>query len=108
MLVVTCVGVEIASTAVDGDLAHEPGVRELVQRVVDGGERKPYPALEHVAMKVVDSDMTVLAPEQEPAERQSLPGRPQARAAQDRVGALELCRADLAFGPQAFSGFFWN
>ncbi len=59
-------------------------------------------------MKVVDGDMTVLAPEQEPAERQSLPGRPQARMPEDRVGAFKLCRADLAFGRQAFSGFFRN
>ena len=59
-------------------------------------------------MKVVDGDMTVLAPEHEPAKRQSLPGRPQTRAPEDRVGAFKLCRNTLAFGQQAFSGFFWN
>jgi hypothetical protein len=40
MLVVADIGVEIGALGIDRDLAQQPGRRELVQRVVDGGQRQ--------------------------------------------------------------------
>ena len=43
MAVVRCIGVEVGLGAIDGQLAQQAGLRELVQRVVDRGQGDPAP-----------------------------------------------------------------
>src|SRR6267154_4075323 len=71
------VGVEIGLGAVDADLAQETGIGELIERVVDGGERYRDLGQRRFLIEHFSGQMPRALAEQEPAKRHALAGRPQ-------------------------------
>ena len=101
MLVGGDVGVEIGPGAVDRDFLQQAGRRELVQRVVDGGERDRRARGLRFLEKPFGGHVTVAAAEQEPAESQALAGRPQACVAKL---APQVMQRAAARGPRRRRG----
>ena len=82
------VSVEVGLRAVDGDLAQQAGFGELMQRVVDGRERDGNFGLGGFLVKHFRGEMAVALAEQNPAERHTLPRRPQANLAEHRLDVV--------------------
>src|SRR6185312_9548177 len=78
------VGIEVGLGAVDRDLAQQADLGELVQRVVDGGERHRHLGAGRLLVEHLGGQMPVALAEQDPAERHALAGRTQADLAQHR------------------------
>src|SRR5262249_33023949 len=78
VMVLGIVGVEIGFRAVDGDLPQQPDFGELVQRVVDGGERHRHFGAVGFLVEHFRGDVAVAPCGQDTAERPALPGRSQA------------------------------
>src|SRR5262249_28507367 len=76
------VRVEVGAARLDRDLAQETRGGELVQSVVDGGERDADAGFVGLSMKLVGGDVPCALLEEEARQRQALAGRAQARAAQ--------------------------
>ncbi len=72
MIVVRRVRVEICLAALYAELAQEAGLGELVQRVVDSGERHMLARGQRLGMKDLGRDVAVAGPEQERAEHEPL------------------------------------
>ncbi len=92
VMMVTDVGVEIEAAGIHHHLAQQPCLDELVQRIVDGRERHPDRGLDRFAVQLLGGDVPVTLLEQEPYQRQPLPGRPQMRRAQQLKGVGEGAR----------------
>ena len=82
MMVVVDVRIEVRPPRLDHDLAQEADVGELMQRVVDGGERHANMAGERLAVQRFGGDVAIAAFEQQPGERKALASGPQARLAE--------------------------
>jgi hypothetical protein len=82
VVVLDGVGVEIGLAALQRELAQEPDFRELVQGVVDGGERDWDASARRLVEQHLGRDVPVALAEQEPAQRDALARRAQAHAAQ--------------------------
>ena len=91
-MMVTDIGVEIGAAGIHHHLAQQPCLDELVQRIVDGRERHPDRGLDRFAVQLLGGDVPVTLLEQEPDQRQPLPGRPQMRRAQQLKGVGEGAR----------------
>ena len=76
-MVVADICVEIGPAGVDHDLAQQPRADELVQRVVDRGERHRHRRGERLVMELFGRDMAVALVEQQARQRQPLTRRPQ-------------------------------
>ena len=61
----------------DDDFVQKTQIGELVQRVVDGGERYLYARSQRLAVQLLGRDVAVAAFEQKPAKRDTLACRPQ-------------------------------
>ena len=73
---------KIGLAPVDRELAQQPDLGELVQGVVDGGERDRDAGPRRLLEQHLGRDVPVALAEQEPAERDALARRPQAHAPQ--------------------------
>ncbi len=82
VVVIAHIGVEIGPRAIDRELAQEACLGELVQRVVDGGERHRHAGLDRLGVQPLGGHVPVALREQELAERQALLRRTQAGATQ--------------------------
>jgi hypothetical protein len=82
MVVVVDIGIEIRAARLDHDLAHQSGGGELMQGVVDCGERDPDGSRDGLAMELFGGDVAVGDIEQELRQRDTLPGRPEPDLAQ--------------------------
>ena len=76
------IGVEIGARAFDRDFAQQPGVGELVQRVVDRRQRHRQLGRPRLLEQHFGGQVAVAAAEQQPAQRDALPGRSETRLAQ--------------------------
>nr|BAT27197.1 hypothetical protein [Aureimonas frigidaquae] len=76
------VGVEIGALPFAGERPDKAGIRELMQRVVDGGERHGLAGLVRFLVEFFGRQVPIPRPEQEVAQRHTLARRPQARRAQ--------------------------
>ena len=83
MVVVRRVGVEIGLGAFHRDLAQEARLGELVQRIVDGGERHRHFLGQRLLVQRLGRDVTVALGEEEMRQRHALPRGPEPRAAQE-------------------------
>ena len=95
------VGVEIGAAAVDGHFAEQAGRGELVQRVVDRGERDPHVRALRFLLQDLGADMTVSLSEEDTAERHALP-----RRAEPRTPQLRCHPVALGFGGRLMSHLF--
>ena len=84
VMMVTDVGVEIRVAGIHHDLAQQPCLDELVQRIVDGSERHPDCRLDRFAVQLLGGDVPVTLLEQESGQRQPLPGRPRSNSGINR------------------------
>ena len=82
------VGVEIGLGAVDADLAQQTGIGELVEGVVDRGERYRDLRQRRFLVQHFRSEVAGALAEQQPAERHALTGRPQAGRLQHFVDIM--------------------
>ena len=82
------VGVEIGLGAVDADLAQQAGIGQLVERVVDGGERHRNLGEGRFLVEHFRGEMARALAEQQPAQRHALPGRPQAGRLQHFIDVM--------------------
>ena len=82
VVVVRGVGVEIGARGIHGHFAQQARFVELVQRIVDGGERHVHPRLAGFAMQLLGADMAMRPAEQQLGQRHALPGRAKAGHAQ--------------------------
>ena len=71
------VGVEIGLGAVDADLAQQAGIGQLIERVVDGGERHRNLGQGGFLVEHFRGEMARALAEQQPAQRHALAGRTQ-------------------------------
>jgi hypothetical protein len=76
------VGIEVRLRPVGRDLAQQADFGELVQRVVDGGERHRHLGAVCLFVEHLGGEVAVALAEQQPAERHALTRRPQADLAQ--------------------------
>ena len=82
MLVIAGIGVEIGARAIHRDLAQQARLAELVQRVIDGGERHRHARAVGLFIQHFGGDMAIAARKQQPAKPDPLARRAQARMAQ--------------------------
>ena len=82
VVVVPGVGIEISALGIDRDFAQQPGVRELVQGIVDGGQRNLDAVGLGFPMEYLGRHMAVCAVEQEPGQGEALARGAQAGPAQ--------------------------
>ncbi len=99
MVMVGGIGVEIAAGRVDRHFAQQPGLPELVQRIVDGREGDIHFGGMGFGQQLLGAHMPVLAAKQDFGERDTLPRgpRPAMRSTAVRQGRcegtlLENCR----------------
>ncbi|SCM77743.1 hypothetical protein KL86PLE_60058 [uncultured Pleomorphomonas sp.] len=78
MVMIVGIGVEIGARALDGHLAQQAGFGELVQRVVDGGERHRHLGGQRLGVQVLGGEMAMAVREQDLGERHALAGGPEA------------------------------
>lgn len=78
------VGVEINAARVDKNLAQQAGFGELMQCVVDGGERYARPVLARGVMHLFGRHVLMTTVEQHCRQRHALPRRAQADGLQKR------------------------
>lgn len=93
-----CVGVEERLDPVGRDPAQQPGLGELVQRVVDGRKRQPQIGSHRLVIETFRGDVTVIAHEQHAGQRQTVTRGPQAGVAKQlrarRHGFVRELRGD--------------
>jgi len=77
MVVRRDVGVEIGLGAVDADLAQQARIGELIERVVDSGQRHRNLGERGFLVEHFRGQMAGALAEQQPAQRHALAGRPQ-------------------------------
>src|SRR5690348_785133 len=82
MVVVARIGIEIGAARIDHDFAQQSGADELVQRVVDGGERHRHGCGDRLTVQLLGADMPITLLEQQAGEGQALPRRSQPRRAE--------------------------
>ena len=93
VVVVADIGVEIGAGAVDRDFAQKPRLGELVQRVVDGGERDAHAGRLRLGVQVLGRNVAVALGEEDAAELDALARRPQPGMAKLRRHAVHDGRA---------------
>ncbi len=81
-MVIGDVGVEIGPPRLDHDLAQQPGVGELVERVVDRSERDWDRRGKNFAVQLLGGDVPIALGEQEPRQGEALARRPQPHGTQ--------------------------
>ena len=69
MIVVGCVGIEIGALAADGDFRAAGPPLELVQRVVNRGERDPFSGAHGLLVQQFGRDMPVAVAKQQRCQR---------------------------------------
>ena len=79
------VGIEKRLRPVKCELAQNAGLRELVERVVDGSQRNGRLRLDGLQMKYLGCDMAVTFAEQQPPKIDALTCRAQSYLAQERL-----------------------
>ena len=89
VMMVTDVGVEIGAAEIHHHLAQQSCLDELAQRIVDSRERHLDRGLDRFAVQLLGGDVPVTLLEQEPGQRQPLPGWPQMRRSQQLKGVGE-------------------
>jgi hypothetical protein len=88
MMVGRGIGIEIRLRSFDRHLAQQADLGELVQRVVDGGQRHRHLGAGRLFVKHFGGEVAVALAEQQPAERHALARRPQADLAQHRLHVM--------------------
>lgn len=96
VMVMAGVRVEVGAPGLDHDLAQEPDGGEVVQRVVDRGERHTDPRPDRLAVQLLGTHVPVAGPEQELGQSQTLARGPEA----DRLQPLD----QAAIGPRVRHG----
>src|SRR5262245_39843750 len=81
LMVVGGIGVEIGLRTFNREDAQQPGLRELVQRVVDGRERNRHPGGQRFLMQLFGREMAVALREKQFGKRHTLSRRAEARTA---------------------------
>ena len=84
VVVIGRVGIKIGAARLNHDLAHQPGVGELVQRIINGGKRDRDRRRNRLAMELFGGDMAIIAIKQQARQRKPLTCRPQPCRAQTR------------------------
>ena len=92
------VGVEIGFRAFDGDLTEQADLGELVQRVVDGGERHRHLGVVGFLVQHFRRHMPVALGEQNPPQRHALPRRAQPDLAQLRLDVVPRTAVEIGKG----------
>ena len=82
MMVMAGVGIEIGPAGRDHDFAQQAGIAELVERVVDRGQRNRQACPANFGMQAFRRDMAMFALEQQARQSHPLAGRAQAGRAQ--------------------------
>src|SRR5688500_1692480 len=90
MVVVAGVGVEVGAAAVDRHFAQEAGFRELVERVVDGGERDAHARRFRLPVQLLRGNMAVALGEEDASELHALACGPEPRMAELGHYGLDL------------------
>ena len=85
-MVLANVRVEIGPPGVDHDFPQQSGRGELMQRIVDGGQRHADALGHRLAMQLFGRDVPVPSVEQQPGQRQALTRRPQSCGLQSFEG----------------------
>src|SRR5262245_57099973 len=83
MVVVGRVSVEISALAADGDFAQQARRLELVQGVVNGGERNPFSGAYGLLVQQLGGDMPIAIAEPQRRQRNALARRPHAGPPQE-------------------------
>ena len=68
--------------------AQQPGIGQLIERVVDGGERDRHLGQRRFLIEHFGGEMPCALAEQQPAERHALPGRAKADVPQHRLDVM--------------------
>lgn len=77
MMVVVDIGVEIGAPGLHHHFAQQPGLPELVQRIIDRGQGDLHPRLQRFPMQLFGCDMAVPGIKQQLGQGQPLAGGPQ-------------------------------
>ena len=99
MVVIRRIGVEISLGTINRDLAQQPNVGELVERVVDGRKLDRHAGVACFHEQHLGREVTIPLGEQEPAQFHALARRPEANFSQH--GAYVVPRAAVVFGTRA-------
>jgi hypothetical protein len=97
------VGVEIGLGAVDTDLPQQARIGQLVERVVDGGERYRHFGEGGFLVQHFRGQMPRALAEQEPAQRHALTGGAQARRLQHFVDVMPGTAGQQRLAPGAMA-----
>ena len=100
MLMRAGLGVVPQPRAIERDLAHQPRLAELLERVVDSGERDIGVGPRRLLIQRLGRRMPVALAEQQPAERHALARRPQAGGLQLGPHRMKAARR----GPRRHGG----
>ncbi|MNT68288.1 hypothetical protein D3C72_2065090 [compost metagenome] len=84
MVVIRNVGVEIGAGAFHSENADETGFGELVQRIVDRGERNGHAGCDRLVMQFLDRQVAIALCEEKIAQSHTLSRGAQPRAPQPR------------------------
>ena len=76
-MMIVDIRIEIRTARLNHNLAQQPAIRELVQCVVDGGERNPDRGRCSLAMQLLGRDVPIAAIEQQARQGNALPRRPE-------------------------------
>ena len=82
MMVIRCVGIEIATLWIDNDLSQQTRRRKLMKRIVDGREGNPNGGILRLGMQALGGHMPVPPFEQQLRQRNPLARWPQPRVAE--------------------------
>jgi uncharacterized protein YhjY with autotransporter beta-barrel domain len=88
MVMLGRIGVEIALRAFDRDLAQQPRIGELVERIVDGRQRHRRLGVVGLLVQHLGRDVPVAFAEQQPAELHALTGGSQPHLPQHRLDVM--------------------